>query len=82
MTNIFSGRIYLLVTGASRGIGKQITQTFSRLLDEKSTVLLLSRNTEHLQETVQSLPKSLNASYRSVDFSKTSTNEIQGIDKI
>ncbi|XP_016836639.1 sepiapterin reductase [Nasonia vitripennis] len=79
MTNIFTGKVFLLVTGASRGIGKQIAQTFGALLEGKSHVLLLSRNSELLKKSVDDMPEGVVASYKSIDFSQTSTRELKDV---
>lgn len=42
---------FMIITGASQGIGKNLAIKFSRLLESKSTVLLLARSAENLQET-------------------------------
>lgn len=78
MTNAFTGKVFLLVTGASRGIGKQIAQSFVSLLEGKSHVLLLSRNSELLKKSVDEMPEGVVASYKSIDFSQTTTDELKG----
>lgn len=50
--NQFWGRrTFLVVTGASRGIGRNLAIEFSRLLGPESTVLLLARSLLNLEET-------------------------------
>ena len=80
MASIFTGKTFLLVTGASRGIGKQITKTFSNFLESTSRILLLSRNEENLNRTIEELqPKiRVRATCSSVDFSSVCAEELTG----
>ena len=79
MTEIFVGKVFLLVTGASRGLGGQIAKTFGSLLKSKSHVLLLARNAEGMKKVISELPNDLITSYKSIDFSNTSKNELIGM---
>lgn len=80
MAEIFTGKVYLLVTGASRGIGKKIAETFAAQLKEKnSRILLLARSEENLKKTIDQLPKNLTASYKCIDFSETTSHHLEGI---
>lgn len=79
MVEIFAGKVFLLVTGASRGIGKNIARILGSLFKNESHILLLARNTENLKKTADELPKGLVTSFSSVDFSKATTEELQGM---
>ena len=79
MVDVFKGKVFLLVTGASRGIGKHIALTFGSLLETGSHVLLLARNLENLRKTAAELPKNLITSCKSIDFSNTNAEELRGI---
>lgn len=73
-----SGKVFLLVTGASRGIGRQIVITFSSLLEEGSRVLLLARNENALQEVASNIPSKVKVHAVSADLSKTTDVEFKG----
>ncbi|XP_011688803.1 PREDICTED: sepiapterin reductase-like [Wasmannia auropunctata] len=66
-----SGKVFLLVTGASRGIGRQIAITFGSMLEEGSHVLLLARNKEGLKEVAKSIPSNVKVCTISADLSKS-----------
>ncbi|XP_072761740.1 sepiapterin reductase [Anoplolepis gracilipes] len=51
-----SDKVFLVITGASRGIGRQIAITFGSLLQEGSHILLLARNLSGLQEVAKNIP--------------------------
>lgn len=79
MTNkLFSGKVFLLVTGASQGIGKKIAEILGSSLDNGSRVLLLARNAENLRETANLLPKQVDVNFESVDLSKATATELKG----
>lgn len=44
-------KTYCLITGASQGIGRQISIQFAKMVAEESTFLLLARNLDNLNET-------------------------------
>jgi len=69
-----SGKVFLLVTGASRGIGRQIAITFGSMLEEGSRVLLLARNKDALQEVAKNIPSKVKVCTISADLNK-STNK-------
>lgn len=50
-------RTFLLITGASRGIGKNLAIEFSRYLAPQSTILLMARALPKLEETKQEILK-------------------------
>ncbi|KYN05691.1 Sepiapterin reductase, partial [Cyphomyrmex costatus] len=72
-----SGKVFLLITGASRGIGRQIAITFGQLLKEGSRVLLLARNKDALQEVAKNLPSKVKVCTISADLSKSTDAEIK-----
>ncbi|KAL7298256.1 hypothetical protein TKK_0009242 [Trichogramma kaykai] len=76
---IFSGKVFLLVTGASQGIGQKIAEVLSSNLDNGSQVLLLARNAEKLKETSNKLPKNLSVKYESVDLSVAKADQLKDI---
>ncbi|KAJ8687436.1 hypothetical protein QAD02_023230 [Eretmocerus hayati] len=78
---IFSGKTFLLVTGASQGIGRKIAEVLGSSLDSGSKVLLLARNDENLKETANKLPKTVSVDCGSVDLSKATANDLKGIIK-
>ncbi|XP_012058124.1 PREDICTED: sepiapterin reductase [Atta cephalotes] len=65
-----SGKVFLLVTGASRGIGRQIAITFGSMLEEGSRVLLLARNKDALQEVAKNIPSKVKVCTISADLNK------------
>ncbi|XP_024937763.1 sepiapterin reductase isoform X3 [Cephus cinctus] len=72
-----SGKVFLLITGASQGIGRQIAETFSTLVGDGSHVLLLARNATGLKETVDKLRTDLKVDYASVDLSIATPQELK-----
>ncbi|XP_071569943.1 sepiapterin reductase isoform X2 [Temnothorax nylanderi] len=74
-----SGKVFLLVTGASRGIGRQIAITFGSLLEEGSRVLLLARNKDALRKVASNIPSKVEVYTASTDLSKSTDVEFQGI---
>ncbi|XP_015518535.1 sepiapterin reductase-like [Neodiprion lecontei] len=77
--SLLSGKVFLLVTGASKGIGRQIAESFGSLLGEGSLVLLLARNSNGLKETANKLPKRIKVQTRSVDLRVTDANHLKDI---
>jgi sepiapterin reductase len=73
-----SGKVFLVVTGASRGIGRQIAITFGSLLQEGSHILLLARDLNALQEIAKSIPSKIIINVRSMDLSKATKNDLKG----
>lgn len=76
-----SGKVFLLVTGASRGIGRQIAITFGSLLEEGSRALLLARNKDALQEVAKNIPSKVKVCTISTDLGKTTVTEFKGKSK-
>ncbi|TGZ50916.1 hypothetical protein DBV15_11901, partial [Temnothorax longispinosus] len=72
-----SGKVFLLVTGASRGIGRQIAITFGSLLEEGSRVLLLARNKDALRKVASNIPSKVEVYTSSTDLSKSTDVEFQ-----
>lgn len=75
---VLSGKVFLLVTGASRGIGRQIAITFGSLLEEGSRVLLLARNKDKLQEVANNIPSKVKVYTVSTDLSKSNNVKFEG----
>ncbi|EFN80099.1 sepiapterin reductase [Harpegnathos saltator] len=67
-----SGKVFLLVTGASHGIGRQIAITFGSLLQDGSHILLLARNLTALQEVAKNIPSKVKVDTVNIDLSKSS----------
>ncbi|XP_034934622.1 sepiapterin reductase-like [Chelonus insularis] len=76
---VLSGKVFLLITGASQGIGQQIAVTFSELLSENSQILLFARNEKGLKETVERIGKNTTVNYVSIDLSLAKANELTEI---
>ncbi|XP_011706502.1 PREDICTED: short-chain type dehydrogenase/reductase-like [Wasmannia auropunctata] len=74
-----SGRVFMIVTGASRGIGRQIAITFGSMLEEGSRVLLLARNKDALQEVAKSIPSKVKVCTISADLGKSTDTMFKGI---
>lgn len=68
MIEALSGKVFLVITGASRGIGRQIAITFSSLLEEGSHILLLARNLSGLQETAKNISSKVTVHTVSMDL--------------
>lgn len=76
---VYTGRVFLLVTGASQGIGAKIAQVFGNNLDPGSSILLLARNSEKLLVTASALGASnVSVNHFSVDLSTANFNELYG----
>lgn len=75
---IFSDKVFLLITGASQGIGEQIAKSFAPLLPAESQVLLLARSGESLNRVKQELPDNLMINTVSVDLSCASAENLTG----
>lgn len=73
-----SGKVFLLITGASRGIGRQIAITFGSLLQEGSHILLLARSINNLQEIAKEIPSKVTVHTVSMDLSKASKSDFEG----
>jgi len=73
-----SGKVFLVVTGASRGIGRQIAITFGSLLQEGSHILLLARDLSALQEIAKSIPSKIIINVFSMDLSKATKSDLEG----
>ncbi|XP_070157351.1 sepiapterin reductase [Polyergus mexicanus] len=63
-----SGKVFLVITGASRGIGRQIAITFGSLLQEDSHILLLARNLNDLKEVAKNIPSKVTVHTVSIDL--------------
>lgn len=74
-----SGKVYLLVTGASRGIGKQIAISLGSLLGKGSRVLLMATNLDALKETAKRIPADVLVHSIGVDLGKVEDDELHEI---
>ncbi|XP_076643468.1 sepiapterin reductase [Halictus rubicundus] len=74
-----SGKVFLLITGASRGIGKQIAISFGSALEKGSHVLLLATNLNALKETANNISSNVTVDTFSVDLSKATNDELHDI---
>ncbi|KAF7404738.1 hypothetical protein HZH66_003644 [Vespula vulgaris] len=74
-----SGKAFLLITGASRGIGKQIAISFGPLLQRGSHVLLLATNLSALKETAAQLPSNLIIDYTSIDLGVATKDDLKKV---
>ncbi|XP_014475355.1 PREDICTED: sepiapterin reductase [Dinoponera quadriceps] len=72
-----SGKVFLLVTGASRGIGRQIAITFGSLLQDGSHILLLARDLNALQEVTKNIPSKVTVDTVSMNLSKSTKVELE-----
>lgn len=74
-----SGKVFLLISGASRGIGRQIAVSFSSVLEEGSHVLLLATNLNALKETAKNMSTKVSIDTVSIDLSKATHDELHSI---
>lgn len=74
-----SGKVFLLITGASRGIGRQIAITFGSLLEEGSHVLLLATNLNALKETAKNISSNVSVDTVSIDLSNATKDELHDV---
>ncbi|XP_043289906.1 sepiapterin reductase-like [Venturia canescens] len=79
MVDALSGKVFLIITGASRGIGAEIAQQFSRLLAEGSHILLMARDLEKLRKNAEKMPKSVTCHCENVDLSVATKDELKAI---
>ncbi|XP_054730704.1 sepiapterin reductase [Anastrepha obliqua] len=73
-------RTYLLVTGASRGIGQRMAVEVSAKLKAKSLIVLLARSEQGLAETkahIEALGKDLKVCIFSIDLSSATATQFQ-----
>ncbi|KAG7214116.1 hypothetical protein KM043_001474 [Ampulex compressa] len=76
---LLSGKIFLIITGASRGIGKQIAMSFGSHLGKESCVLLLAKDINALKETAKTLPSNVSVDTASIDLSKAEKDELHEV---
>lgn len=74
-----SGKVFLLITGASRGIGKQIAESFGELLGDGSMILLIARNENGLKETAKNIPKGIEVRIEGVDLGTATADQLKGV---
>ncbi|XP_015123533.1 sepiapterin reductase [Diachasma alloeum] len=76
---VLSGKVFLLITGASQGIGRQIAVTFSELLEPGSKLLLLARSENGLKETAHNVSKRVSVDIKGVDLAVTTADQLSEI---
>lgn len=74
---ILSGKVFLVVTGASQGIGRQIAVTFGKRLGAESKILLLARNEKGLKETAEAIGN-VEVECVGIDLGKASMEQLRG----
>lgn len=72
------GKIFVLITGASKDIGREMAIQFSNILDDGSHFLLLARNETGLRETASRMCNQVDVDYASVDLSIAKAHELEG----
>lgn len=75
---ILSGKIFLVITGASRGIGKQLAISFGSALEKGSHILLLATNLNALKETAKNIPSNIFVDTVSIDLAKATKDKLHG----
>lgn len=73
------GKLFVLITGASSGIGRQLAITFSQIAENDSHFLLIARNETGLRDTVSRMSHCVNVDYVSMDLSKAKAEQLNGI---
>ncbi|XP_060829383.1 sepiapterin reductase [Bombus pascuorum] len=76
---VLSGKVFLVVTGASRGIGKQLAISVGSILEKGSHVLLLATNLNALKETAKNIPASISVDTVSVDLALGTKEKLHDI---
>ncbi|KAG5676130.1 hypothetical protein PVAND_005981 [Polypedilum vanderplanki] len=74
--------VYLIITGASRGIGKELAIETSKNFKTGSTVVLLARSKEGLENTkkvINETNKNVEVIIKSIDLTKPSVEELDEI---
>ncbi|EFN60824.1 Sepiapterin reductase [Camponotus floridanus] len=74
---VLSGKVFLVITGASRGIGRQIAITFGPLLQEGSHILLLARNLNSLQEIAKNISSKVTVHTVSMDLGEVTKTDFE-----
>lgn len=74
-----TGKVFILITGASQGIGRQIAITLSEIVDTNSQILLIARNENNLIETSNKLSKNVKVNYASVDLGVATDEQLTEI---
>ncbi|KAG6797417.1 sepiapterin reductase [Apis mellifera caucasica] len=76
---ILSGKVFLVITGASRGIGRQLAISFGSILEKGSHILLLATNLNALKETAKNIPPSIFVDTVSIDLAKATKDKLYDI---
>ncbi|XP_074109341.1 sepiapterin reductase-like [Cotesia typhae] len=73
------GKLFVLITGASKGIGREFAITFSKIAERDSHFLLIARNKTGLRETMSKMSTDVNVDYVSVDLSLVKADHLEDI---
>ncbi|CAD6207940.1 GSCOCG00003198001-RA-CDS [Cotesia congregata] len=73
------GKLFILITGASKGIGRGFAITFSQVADRGSHFLLIARNETGLRETASQMSNRVNVDYVSMDLSVAHADQLEDI---
>ncbi|XP_063978570.1 sepiapterin reductase-like [Diachasmimorpha longicaudata] len=79
--DVLSGKVFLLITGASQGIGRQIAVTFSGLLEKGSKLLLLALDEGGLKGTADKISKHVAVDFKEVDLAVATADQLSEIIK-
>ncbi|KAH0554615.1 hypothetical protein KQX54_011912 [Cotesia glomerata] len=71
------GRLFILITGASKGIGRGFAITFSQVASSNSHFLLIARNETGLRETASLMSNHVNVDYVSMDLSLAQADQFE-----
>ncbi|CAD6207941.1 GSCOCG00003199001-RA-CDS [Cotesia congregata] len=73
------GKLFVLITGSSKGIGREFAITFSQIAERDSHFLLIARNETGLQETVSKMSNNVSVDYVSMDLSLAQADHLEDI---
>ncbi|KAH0554613.1 sepiapterin reductase-like [Cotesia glomerata] len=71
------GKLFILITGASKGIGRGLAITFSQVASSHSHFLLIARNETGLRETASLMSNHVNVDYVSMDLSLAQADQLE-----
>ncbi|CAD6207939.1 GSCOCG00003197001-RA-CDS [Cotesia congregata] len=73
------GKIFVLITGASKDIGREIAIKYSNILDNGSHFLLIARNKTGLRETTSRMSNRVHVDYASIDLSIAKADQLEDL---